>query len=190
MIFCSIFSIFVLASCPKFDAPRIMNLLRTSLLAMVLCLTLASCTKDETVQDLETNYTIDLSLADKTDWQMANKILTLINDHRASLQLTPLKMDRSLASAYAVSHTDYMIAEDQLSHDNYAQRSQALIESGALSVGENVALGYTSAEAVVNAWIQSPTHKAVIEGDYSHTGFGIVQDFRGTYYFTNMFYLD
>ena len=49
-----------------------MNLLRTSLLAVVLCFAMASCSKDDTSESLETNYTIDLSLANKTDWRMAN----------------------------------------------------------------------------------------------------------------------
>jgi uncharacterized protein YkwD len=167
-----------------------MNLLRTSLLAVVLCFVMASCSKDDPTETPETNYTIDLSLANKTDWQMANEILVLVNEHRASLQLDPIKLDRSLATAHAVVHTEHMIAMDQLSHDNYAQRSQALIQNGAVSVGENVALGYTTAVAVVNAWLNSPGHKRVIEGDYSHSGFGIIQDFRGTYYFTHLFYLE
>ncbi|MEP2936418.1 MAG: CAP domain-containing protein [Gilvibacter sp.] len=167
-----------------------MNLLRTSLLAVVLCFAMASCSKDDPTEALETNYTIDLSLANKTDWQMATEILQLVNDHRASLQLAPIQMDRRLATAHAVSHSEHMIAMDELSHDGYAQRSQALIQNGAISVGENVALGYITAEAVVNAWLHSPAHKQVIEGDYSHSGFGIVQDFRGTYYFTHLFYLE
>lgn len=121
---------------------------------------------------------------------MANEILRLVNNHRATLDLAPLNMDRGLATAHAVLHSEHMIATDELSHDGYAQRSQALIENGAIRVGENVALGYTTAEAVVNAWLHSPAHKQVIEGDYSHSGFGIVQDFRGTYYFTHLFYLE
>ena len=168
--------------------PRIMNLLRTSLLAVALCLVVTSCSKDEPLAENETNYSVDLSLANKTDWQMSNEILTLINRHRAQLDLAPVMLDKQLVTAYAVMHTEYMIANSDLSHDNYAQRSQALIQNGASRVGENVAKGYLTAEAVVNAWLHSPAHKRVIEGDYTHSGFGVMQNARGTYYFTHLFY--
>lgn len=165
-----------------------MNLLRTSLLVVALCFVVTSCSKDEPVPETDTNYSIDLGLANKTDWQMANQILTLVNEHRAKIDLPAITADRTLATAYAVLHTEYMMQAEGLSHDNYATRSQALIQNGANKVGEVVALGYTSAENVVNAWLNSPAHKRVIEGDYSHAGFGIMQDFRGTYYFTQILY--
>ena len=53
-----------------------------------------------------------------------------------------------------------MIDENRISHDNFYERSLALIQSPEISVvAENVAKGYTSAEAVVKAWLSSPSHK-------------------------------
>ncbi|MDC7996975.1 CAP domain-containing protein [Gilvibacter sediminis] len=165
-----------------------MNLLRTSLMAVVLLFVATSCSKDEIPVEPETNFSVDLSLANKTDWTMANDILVLVNDHRRSLNLEPIKLDRQLATAYAVMHTEYMIDNERISHDGYAQRSLALQNDGAQSVGENVARGYRSAEDVVNAWLNSQSHRRVIEGDYTHCGFGVMQDYRGTFYFTQLFY--
>lgn len=165
-----------------------MNLLRTSLLAVVLCFVTTSCSKEEIPSEPDTNFSVDLNLANKTDWDMANAILVLINDHRDKIDLEPIKLDRSLATAYAVLHTEYMIDNERISHDGYGRRTQALLDEGANSVGENVARGYLSAEAVVNAWLNSPTHRRVIEGSYTHSGFGVMTDYRGTYYFTQLFY--
>lgn len=157
-------------------------------MAVVLLFVATSCSKDDIPVEPESNFSVDLNLANKTDWTMANEILSMVNAHRSTLNLEPIKLDRRTATAYAVMHTEYMIDNERISHDGYAQRSQALLSEGALRVGENVARGYRSAEDVVNAWLNSQTHRNVIEGDYTHSGFGVMQDFRGTYYFTHLFY--
>ncbi len=155
---------------------------------MVLLLTVASCSKDEDVVVEQANYSIDLNLANETDWEMANEILVLINDHRATLGLSSIKRDQQYASAYAVDHTKYMIDMAKINHDNFAVRARALKDRGAASVAENVAKGYTSARNVVNAWLNSPGHRDVIEGNYTHSGFGVILDEKGKYYFTQLFY--
>jgi uncharacterized protein YkwD len=166
-----------------------MKLIKTSLLAMALICLAASCSKDSTEEfTQETNYVIDLNLAMETDWIMADEILVLINDHRSSLGLDAIYRDQQYASAYAVDHTKYMIDVDGINHDNFNERSEALKDRGAKKVAENVAYGYSSAEKVVNAWLNSPGHRRVIEGDYSHSGFGVLQDNEGHYYYTQLFY--
>ncbi len=173
---------------PKFDAPDMKKLLMTSLLAMVLCTTI-SCSKDEGVTtEPETNYSIDLNLANETDWQMANEILFYVNEYRNSKGLSELKKDQQYASAYAVDHTKHMIQQAEISHDNFGTRVKALKERGAVSVGENVGFGYTKAEDLVNAWINSSSHRTILEGDYTHSGFGVMQSNSGKYYFTQLFY--
>ncbi|HIB47566.1 MAG TPA: CAP domain-containing protein [Flavobacteriaceae bacterium] len=165
-----------------------MKLIKTSLLAMVVLFTMASCSKDEAPVTEELNYSIDLNLANETDWVMANEILQLVNDYRISQGLTTIKRDQSYASAYAVDHTQYMIEKSQISHDNFGVRASALKERGAQIVSENVAYGYDTAEDVVNAWLNSPGHLKTIEGEYTHSGFGVIQNSEGAYYFTQLFY--
>ncbi len=155
---------------------------------MVLLLTVA-CSKDEGVESInESNLKIDLNLANETDWQMANEILQLVNEYRASKELAPLAKDQQFASAYAVDHTQYMIEASRISHDNFGIRAQALRENGAQSVGENVGYGYNTASDLVEAWINSPAHRDVLEGNYTHSGFGVIQNNQGRYYFTQLFY--
>lgn len=155
---------------------------------MVLMFVVTSCSKDASLETEEANYSIDLNLAQETDWQIADDILVLINEHRVSIGLPAIQRDQQYASAYAVEHTKYMISIDHINHDNFSIRSAALKDRGASRVGENVAYGYTSAESVVYAWLNSPTHKDIIEGNYTHSGFGVISDSNGTFFFTQLFY--
>ena len=82
-----------------------------------------------------------------------------------------------------------MIDKEQINHDNFGYRSEGIkYHDNAEVVGENVAYGYDTAEAVVNAWLNSPGHKAIIEGNYTHTGFGVMKCTKGRSYFTQLFY--
>ncbi len=154
---------------------------------MVLMFIVTSCSKDDNIVE-EANYSIDLNLAQETDWLLADDILVLINEHRTSLGLTKIKRDQQYASAYAVDHTKYMIENNRVNHDNFGVRSAALKDNGAKRVGENVAYGYETAEDVVYAWLHSPAHKDIIEGDYTHSGFGVIPNENGTYFYTQLFY--
>ena len=168
--------------------PELMKLITTSLLALLLILNV-SCTTEESIETVETaDLSIDINLANETDWQMADEVLQLVNAHRATLGLSGLSSDRGYASAYAVAHTKYMIELDRISHDGFIDRARALKNNGAVTVGENVADGYESAESVVNAWLNSPSHREAIQGNYTHTGFGVMQNESGRYYFTQLFY--
>ncbi len=164
-----------------------MKIIRTSLLAFVLLFFVTSCSKDDSLSD-ETNYSIDLNLAQETDWLFADDILALINEHRTSIGLSTIERDQQYASAYAVEHTKYMIENNRVNHDNFGSRSAALKNKGAKRVGENVAYGYETADKVVYAWLHSPAHKDIIEGDYTHSGFGVMQNDSGRFFFTQIFY--
>jgi uncharacterized protein YkwD len=165
-----------------------MNLLKTGLLAMVLMCLVTSCQKDEGIETEVANYSIDLNLAQETDWVMADEILVLINDYRASIGLPSIVVDQQYASAYAVDHTQYMIDSGTISHDNFGTRSEALKQRGAKVVGENVAYGYGTAQSVVDAWLNSAGHKKIIEGDFTHSGFGVMKSPTGKYFYTQLFY--
>lgn len=53
------------------------------------------------------------------------------------------------------------------------------------SAGENIAKGYSTPEAVVNAWMNSPGHRAnILNSTYTHIGVGYVADGN---YWTQMF---
>ena len=165
-----------------------MKTYKLSLLALAFMFLFTSCSKDDIETTQEANYSIDLNLAQETNWEIANRILDLVNQHRVSVGLATIQADQQYASAYAVDHTKYMIDMNQINHDYFSVRSAALKDRGALHVGENVANGYSSAEAVVNAWLNSPSHLDIIEGNFTHSGFGVVPNDNGTFFFTQLFY--
>jgi uncharacterized protein YkwD len=45
-----------------------------------------------------------------------------------------------------------------------------------------------SADATVTAWLNSPSHKANIEGDINLTGIGAAKASNGITYYTQIFY--
>ena len=81
-----------------------------------------------------------------------------------------------------------MYVNHVVTHDGFDKRKSNLQEVlGAYRVGENIAYGYSSASSTVNAWINSPSHKANLEGDYTHFGGAIKIDEEGKKYYTNIF---
>jgi len=81
-----------------------------------------------------------------------------------------------------------MIEVDNVSHDNFFLRKESLqTNADANIVSENVAYGFNSAASVVNAWINSPSHKDNIEGDYTDFDVSAEQNEAGKWYFTNIF---
>jgi uncharacterized protein YkwD len=150
-------------------------------------LSIFSCSK-ENINKENNTYEVDLNLVNKTNWEISEELSFLINEYRVSLGLNILKIDYQYASAYAVEHTNYMIENNKISHDNFSYRSEALKSRGAIKIAENVAFGYETAEEVFNAWINSPSHKNIIIGSYLNTGFGVFKNDRGTFYFTQLFY--
>jgi len=115
------------------------------------------------------------------------EILELINEHRLSIGLNDLEvMDRIKAEAF--THTDYMIENDDVSHANFFVRKTNLENTvGAVRVSENLAFGYTTAESVVNAWLNSEGHRANIEGQFTAFDISAEQDEDGKWYYTNIF---
>ena len=82
-----------------------------------------------------------------------------------------------------------MIENDQVSHDNFSERVTLLSSNAnAKNVGENVAYGFNSAQGVLTGWLNSESHRAIIENPhYSHFGISIEKNPSGRNYFTQIF---
>ena len=153
-------------------------------LAIIATLSFTSCAKD-TMEDEALNA-IELPVAPQAKL-IEIEIMELINAYRINEGLSPLQ-NHNTVKAVAFTHTDYMIAADNVSHDNFFFRKQTLqANASANVVTENVACGFNSAESVVNAWINSPSHKDNIEGDYTDFDVSAEQNSVGKWYFTNIF---
>lgn len=115
------------------------------------------------------------------------EILELINQHRIGIGLNSLN-NLNIIKSVAYTHTDYMVEIDEVNHDNFFQRKNSLIQNaGAITVSENVAYGYSSSQTVVNAWLNSPSHRANLEGNYTDFDISAEQNSEGRWYYTNIF---
>ena len=115
------------------------------------------------------------------------ELLDEVNAYRVSVGLNPLQIIEHI-SYKSSEHNDYMLATHTVTHEGFEERKSNLQEVlGAYRVGENVAYAYSSAQSTVNAWVNSPSHKANLEGDYTHFGASIKTDEQGRKYYTNMF---
>ncbi|MDX1829396.1 MAG: CAP domain-containing protein [Lutibacter sp.] len=155
-------------------------------LVVFLSFVLFSCSKED--DGIYLNQTAEVVNKNVTYSKIENDILDLVNAHRTSLGLSTLsKLD--VVSGVADGHTEYMIETGTISHDNFDERAQELMDNaGAKSVAENVAYGYTTAESVVNGWLNSPEHKAIIENpNFTHFGISTEANNDGRNFFTQMF---
>ncbi|AXO80425.1 CAP domain-containing protein [Olleya aquimaris] len=155
------------------------------LIVVLVCNTfLMSCSsQDETqIEELNTkNINVTYSTLDY-------EVVELLNAHRISLGLNSLNILDN-ASAVAISHSQYMVDQGEASHDNFYSRSQHLKNQvNAKTVSENVAYGFTNAQALVNAWLNSDGHRQNIENpELTDLGIACEKDNSGKRYFTNIF---
>ena len=111
------------------------------------------------------------------------EFLNLINASRAAAGLAPLKVDSGL-QAHARKHTQDMMDANELFHSSAAEL-RAAAGTGWTKVGENVGRG-GSPSVLHQAFMNSPSHRANILGDYNYVGIGTgTKD--GTLYVTVVF---
>lgn len=147
---------------------------------------LFSCATDDSDEILQTQEElVDIQLSYTN---LESEIVNLINDYRSENGLSTLNV-LNIVSFEAGTHSNYMVQVGEVNHDNFTVRTQYLIaNANAKNVSENVAYGYNSAESVVNAWLNSPSHKEILTNP-TFTDFGISTkiDSEGKYYYTNIF---
>ncbi len=132
------------------------------------------------------------------DWpatrlDLASQVLQLVNSYRASKGLSTLRETPTL-SASATWKTRHMAWLLYLTHDDpapptartFLDRITACGYSG--SAGENIAFGYSTPQAVFDAWLNSAGHKANIENSsWRVTGVAAAQGSNGSMYWTQDF---
>ena len=159
-----------------------LNLLFVVLLSTILF----SCSKED--DGIYYNENSEVVNKTATYSVIDTEIMSLVNEYRQSKGLSTLsKLD--IISNVAEGHTSYMVETGSVNHNNFNERAQNLMDNaGAKSVGENVAYGYNTAQGVVNGWLNSDTHRKIIEStSYTHFGISTESDAEGRNYFTQMF---
>ncbi|MEO1011478.1 MAG: CAP domain-containing protein [Bacteroidota bacterium] len=115
-------------------------------------------------------------------------LLNAVNEHRIAMGQNTLEFSE-VAYEHANTHNAYMIANGDLSHDNFSSRASALAsQTNAEFVAENVAKDYDTATAAFQGWLASSNHKQTMEGEFTHTAVSVKEDGYGNYFFTQLFY--
>ena len=159
------------------------NLLRM-FMPIILVFAFVSCSKDETSNDAE-----NAQLFTEYDYNAyETELADLINEYRVSIGKNELIRINHI-SHKSQEHNQYMIANNVVNHDFFDSRATNIKQVlGAVKVGENIAYNFSTANAALHAWLQSPGHKENIEGDYTHFGVSIsVNPNNGKKYYTNIF---
>jgi uncharacterized protein YkwD len=107
------------------------------------------------------------------------QVLELTNAERTKAGLVPLTLNPHLQQA-AQAYSQVLATSDCFSHScgpapDLADRDQRADYFGWTMLGENIASGYPTPEAVVAGWMVSPGHRAnILSPEYTEFGVGVV----------------
>ena len=92
------------------------------------------------------------------------EVIAKVNEIRVANGLNALRYDASLEATAAVRANELTVRFSHTRPDG----SDWYTVNPDLMYGENLAVGYTTADAVVNAWMASPEHKAnILKPDFT-----------------------
>lgn len=162
---------------------------KTPILALIIAsfitvTAMISCQND----DDESSENNIVNNADVSPSELDMQVFDLINKHRESIGVTKLIFNEEVFKK-AYEHTQYMVKQNNLSHDGFEDRISAIENIYSIGVSaENVAYNYsTNAEDVVNQWLDSEGHKNNLETDeLTHSAVATIND-NGKIYYTQLF---
>jgi uncharacterized YkwD family protein len=127
----------------------------------------------------------DDSAGDTTDSKIDNlsfeeQVVALVNEERAAYGLSPLTLNTELSNVARLKSQD-MHDNNYFDHTSptYGSPFQMLASFGISyrAAGENIAMGYATPEAVMEAWMNSSGHRAnILNASYTQIGVGYVAD--------------
>lgn len=106
------------------------------------------------------------------------QLVAATNAKRAESGLSPLTLNGALSQAAAAKASD-MLANNYWAHNSPAGKTPWDFIIGAgyryTLAGENLAKNFQTSDGVVEAWMNSPTHKAnIVKSGYKEVGFAVV----------------
>ncbi|MFF9912427.1 CAP domain-containing protein [Streptomyces sp. NPDC013457] len=120
---------------------------------------------------------------------VADQVISLVNAERAKAGCGPLSANATLTRA-AQGHSDDMAARDYFDHTNPDGDGPGERVTAAgypwSTYGENIAMGQSTPEQVMNSWMNSPGHRAnILNCDFKEIGIGVHDE--GGPYWTQVF---
>ena len=135
-------------------------------------------TPDTTVPSDNGSDTTGNTEADNLSFE--KQVVALVNEQRAAYGLAPLTLSTELSNVARAKSQD-MHDNNYFDHTSPTYGSPfEMMSSFGISyrtAGENIAMGYTTPEAVMNAWMNSSGHRAnILNASYTQIGVGYVAD--------------
>lgn len=116
------------------------------------------------------------------NYDSANKVLDSVNAIRSSLGLKPLTISLELTNS-AMQRA----AEIAIYWDHERPNSLSCFSVSKLINGENIGVGSSSVDVIMNKWMNSPGHKAqIVKSTYNSIGIGCYQ-INGLTYWVQLF---
>lgn len=112
------------------------------------------------------------------DGSFVTRVVELTNVERQNAGLTPLSWNPQLQDA-AQSYSEVLASSSCFAHTcgpvpNFADRDGQAGYSDWTNIGENIAAGYPTPEAVVAGWMASPGHRAnILSPQFTELGVGL-----------------
>jgi len=107
-----------------------------------------------------------------------SNVLRIINTEREGNHLKPLLIDPDLERAATLKSRD-MINRNYFEHYAFGLTPWDFIKNSGYDfslAGENLAMDFATSEGMVNAWMNSPAHRAnILNPDFQDIGIGIVK---------------
>lgn len=121
---------------------------------------------------------------------LAAKAVDLTNVERQNNGCGPVTANDRLTAA-ALGHSQDMADNDYFDHTSQDGRTpwdRAEAAGYHNAIGENIAMGYTTAESVIDGWMNSEGHRAnILNCDAAEIGIGVARSGDGPLYWTQMF---
>jgi uncharacterized protein YkwD len=134
--------------------------------------------------------TTPASAATSTDASYEAKVVQLTNQARTKYGCAMVRTDSRLTTAARVHSLD-MVTRNYFSHigsDGSTFATRARTAGYSSPIGENIAWGYRTPEAVMTAWMNSSGHRAnILNCRARAVGVGLARKWDGTPYWTQVF---
>lgn len=129
--------------------------------------------------------------APATNSQFEQQVVQLVNQERAKAGLKPLTYDAQLSQVARLKSQD-MANKGYFSHNSptYGSPFDMMKQFGVSyrTAGENIAAGQRTPAQVVQAWMNSPGHRAnILNSQFTHIGVGYATGGSYGHYWTQMF---
>jgi uncharacterized protein YkwD len=172
--------------------PMQVCVIRGSLL-LVICLFLASGCEDSSLPDLDALASSDTDATDLLPSSVSDlaeveqQTYVAVNQHRAGIGAGALTWSESMAALARQHSQEIASGAIGMGHVGAPQRAASLQSSlGIETFGENEAMT-PGVYGALNAWLDSPAHRANMERSFTITGVGAALQADGRYVITQLF---